>query len=146
MADYIKVTEEKLSVDQITELVTSPTCGAVSIFIGTTRNNFGGRQVTGLEYEAHTPMAESELKKVCTRLRESWPEIENIAMYHRIRSVPVCEASVIIAISSPHRKQSLAAVSQAIDTLKAQVPIWKKEFYEDGESDWKENTECCWKS
>merc|ERR1712110_584943 len=72
-----------------------------------------------------------------------WPDLHHIGIYHRLGQVGPCEASVIIAISSAHRKESLEAVQFAIDELKATVPIWKKELYEDG-SEWKENKECFW--
>lgn len=81
--DYLKLTHEKLPVDKITEQVISPKCGAVSVFIGTTRDNFEGKTVVTLEYEAYETMALKVLKEICTRIREEWPEIENIAIYHR---------------------------------------------------------------
>nr|KAF6490265.1 molybdenum cofactor synthesis 2 [Molossus molossus] len=110
--DVIKFTAEKLSVEEVSQLVTSPLCGAVSLFVGTTRNNFEGKKVVSLEYEA---------------------------------LVPVSEASIVIAVSSAHRAASLEAVSYAIDALKAKVPIWKKEMYEEpSSSSWKRNKECFW--
>lgn len=141
--DNVKVTDQPLNITDITASVTSPTSGAVSLFIGTTRNNFEGKTVTRLEYEAYTPMAEHEMKKICRLIREKW-SVEHIAIIHRIGEVPIKEASVIIAISSPHRQESLEAVQYAIDTLKATVPIWKKEFYHNEVPKWKENKECFW--
>ncbi|XP_054043059.1 molybdopterin synthase catalytic subunit isoform X2 [Rissa tridactyla] len=124
--DFIKLKSEKLSVDEVSELVVSPYCGAVSVFIGTTRNNFEGKKVIHLEYEAYTSMAESEIKKICRDVRQKWPTIKHIAVHHRLGVVPITEASVIIAVSSPHRAESLEAVAYCINTLKASVPIWKK--------------------
>uniref|UniRef100_A0A8C9FNT6 Molybdopterin synthase catalytic subunit n=1 Tax=Pavo cristatus TaxID=9049 RepID=A0A8C9FNT6_PAVCR len=124
--DFIKLKSEKLSVDEVSELVTSPCCGAVSLFIGTTRNNFEGKKVIRLEYEAYTSMAEMEIKKICRDVRRKWPSVKHIAMHHRLGVVPITEASVIIAVSSPHRAESLEAVTHCINTLKAFVPIWKK--------------------
>uniref|UniRef100_A0A803VZX1 Molybdopterin synthase catalytic subunit n=1 Tax=Ficedula albicollis TaxID=59894 RepID=A0A803VZX1_FICAL len=170
--DFIKLKSEKLSVDEVSELVVSPSCGAVSLFIGTTRNNFKGRKVIRLEYEAYSSMAETEIKKICRYVRQKWPSVKHIAVHHRlglnfkkrkngrkkpmsggliyskvwnsnICVVPITEASVIIAVSSPHRVESLEAVTYCINTLKASVPIWKKEIYED-EYSWKENKECFW--
>lgn len=141
--DLIKLKHEKLSADEMSALVTSPYCGAVSLFIGTTRNNFEGKKVLQLEYEAYEPMAEAEIKKICTDIRKKWPSVKHIAMHHRLGLVPISEASVIIAASSPHRKESLEAVQYGINTLKTTVPIWKKEVYEE-ESCWKENKECFW--
>uniref|UniRef100_A0A663EZ27 Molybdopterin synthase catalytic subunit n=1 Tax=Aquila chrysaetos chrysaetos TaxID=223781 RepID=A0A663EZ27_AQUCH len=124
--DFIKLKSEKLSVDEVSELVISPYCGAVSLFIGTTRNNFEGKKVIRLEYEAYTSMAETEIKKICRDVRQKWPSVKHIAVHHRLGVVPITEASVIIAVSSPHRTESLEAVMYCINTLKASVPIWKK--------------------
>jgi molybdopterin synthase catalytic subunit len=150
--DLCVVTEEKLNLQSICDLVADPAAGAISTFIGVTRNNFNGKEVLKLEYEAYTPMAESELRKICKQVREKW-DVMHIAMYHKTGStsigitlrflglVPIGEASVIIAISSVHRTEGLEAVHWSIDELKATVPIWKKEFYADGSS-WKGNAEC----
>ncbi|XP_063310101.1 molybdopterin synthase catalytic subunit-like [Pelobates fuscus] len=143
--DFIKVTPDKLSTDEVSQLVVSPDCGAVSIFIGTTRNIFEGKKVARLEYEAYTPMAEMELKKILADIRQKWVSVKHIAVYHRLGLVPIAEASVIIAISSPHRNDSLDAVKYCINTLKATVPIWKKEVYEEESYTWKENKECFWR-
>ncbi|XP_068782532.1 molybdopterin synthase catalytic subunit isoform X2 [Struthio camelus] len=126
--DFIKLKSEKLSVDEVSELVISPYCGAVSLFIGTTRNNFEGKKVVHLEYEAYTSMAETEIKKICRDVRQKWPSVKHIAVHHRLGLVPITEASVIIAVSSPHRAESLEATRYCINTLKASVPIWKKEL------------------
>ncbi|NXC14196.1 MOC2B synthase, partial [Corythaeola cristata] len=133
--DFINLKSEKLSVDEVSELVISPCCGAVSLFIG--------KKVVHLEYEAYTSMAETEIKKICRDVRQKWPSVKHIAVHHRLGVVPITEASVIIAVSSPHRAESLEAVMYCINTLKASVPIWKKEIYED-EYSWKENKECFW--
>ncbi|XP_051039035.1 molybdopterin synthase catalytic subunit isoform X1 [Phodopus roborovskii] len=141
--DIIQFTAEKLSVDEVSHLVISPLCGAVSLFVGTTRNNFEGKKVISLEYEAYLPMAENEIRKICSDIRQKWP-VRHIAVFHRLGLVPVSEASTIIAVSSAHRAASLEAVSYAIDSLKAKVPIWKKEIYEESASSWKRNKECFW--
>uniref|UniRef100_A0A8D8TXZ5 Molybdopterin synthase catalytic subunit n=2 Tax=Cacopsylla melanoneura TaxID=428564 RepID=A0A8D8TXZ5_9HEMI len=143
-ADYLSIIPEKLGVEEISNLVKSPSCGAISMFIGTTRDNFDGLKVVSLEYEAYQTMALKVLKDICNNLRETWPDIVNIAIYHRLGNVATCEASVIIAISSPHRQSSLSAVDAAINKLKVSVPIWKKEQYAEGQnadSKWKENPE-----
>lgn len=100
-----------------------------------------------MEYEAYDSMALKSLTKICEQIREKWPETKHIAIYHRLDVVPVKEASVIIAISTPHRQASLAATEYAIDELKRSVPIWKKEVYggsDAGTATWKENNECEW--
>ncbi|XP_041915263.1 molybdopterin synthase catalytic subunit [Alosa sapidissima] len=142
--DLIKLTHEKLSSDDVSTSVTCPSCGAISMFIGTTRDSFEGKTVIQLEYEAYIPMAESEMKKICTSIRAKWPTVRHICIQHRLGVVPVTEASVMVGISSPHRVDSLEAVRFCIDTLKATVPIWKKEVYETEEASWKQNKECLW--
>jgi len=141
--DIVDITEKKLSVGDITDLVSDDTCGAVSIFIGTTRNNFDGKEVMQLEYEAYEPMARKKMLEVCASIRQQW-KVHKVAIVHRIGVVPVREASIVIAVSSPHRQESLQAVSYAINTVKAVVPVWKKEIYADDTASWKQNKECAW--
>jgi len=138
--DICVVTDQKLDLVAICNEVADPAAGAMSTFTGVTRNNHNGKEVLKLEYEAYKPMAEKELKKICDQVHSQW-DVMHIAMYHKTGLVPIGEASVIIAISSAHRSESLEAVHYAIDELKATVPIWKKEFYADG-SVWKGNAEC----
>lgn len=143
--DFLRLTPEPLSLDAISREVGSDDCGAISTFSGTTRNSFEDREVVRLEYEAYEEMALSEMKKICDALREKW-SIKHIAIYHRLGVVPVGESSVVIAISSCHRRDSLEAVAYAIDALKARVPVWKREVYGEGAGDaqWKQNAECHW--
>ncbi|XP_012256802.2 molybdopterin synthase catalytic subunit-like isoform X2 [Athalia rosae] len=141
--DVVRLQTERLSIEQIVNLVTAPNCGAISTFIGITRDNFEEKKVIKLEYEAYEPMALKELQNVCSKVRSQW-DVERIAIFHRLGVVPVTEASVVIAISSPHRQESLQATQLAIDMLKSSVPIWKKEIYDTNESEWKQNKECSW--
>ncbi|XP_059047983.1 molybdopterin synthase catalytic subunit isoform X2 [Achroia grisella] len=100
------------------------------------------RLVVRLEYEAYESMALKAMKAICDDVRSKWPPVHSIAIYHRLGNVPCREASVVIAVSSPHRRDSLDAVAYCIDQLKATVPIWKKEVYEGDAPVWKENAEC----
>lgn len=145
MSDHVFLTAEKLNVEEVISLASSPDCGATSVFIGSTREFADDKIVKHLEYEAYTPMAEVEMRKICRNIREKWP-VKHIVMHHRMSQVPVGEASVVIAVSSEHRVVSLDAVAFAINSLKASVPIWKKESYEEGEGEWKQNKECIWQS
>lgn len=81
--NFLKFSKEKLSVEEVTNLVTSEECGAVSVFIGTTRNNFEGKSVLSLEYEAYESMGLKYMEGICKEIRSTWPTIENIAIYHR---------------------------------------------------------------
>lgn len=100
------VTEHVLDISRSIEWVRDDGCGAISTFIGTTRNIFEGKIVLQLEYEAYTPMALKKLKEICETAKSRW-DIRRISIMHRIGIVPVKEASVVIAVSSPHRKDSL---------------------------------------
>ncbi|MQL74841.1 hypothetical protein Taro_007233 [Colocasia esculenta] len=119
--------------------VRDPACGAVATFEGTTRDTFEGRRVVELRYEGYGPMALRQLREICAAARARWA-VERVAVAHRLGRVPVGEASVFVAVSSVHRADALAACGFLIDEVKASVPIWKKEVYEDGEV-WKENRE-----
>ena len=121
--------------------VGSPRAGAVATFSGTTRDNFEGKQVVRLEYECYEEMAMKEMRKICQEIRKRW-KVERVSITHRLGLCPVGEASVVIAVSSAHRAEALEGVSFAINTLKAKVPIWKKEVYAGrDEPSWKQNVE-----
>lgn len=143
VGDFVEVGFEPLDNQRAVALVTHPSAGAISTFVGTTRDNFQGKKVVRLEYEGYTPMAVSELRKICVIIREKWPDVVGVALFHRLGVVEVAEASVIVVVSSPHRREALEACAFAIDTLKATVPIWKCEQYEGDTRMWKENVE--WK-
>ena len=113
--------------------------GAVLVFEGTTRNHHQGREVVRLEYEAYEGMAKEQMARIGREVTGRWPEAR-VAIAHRVGVVPVGESSVVIATSAPHRDVAYAANRYAIDTLKAVVPVWKKEVYADG-SVWKANAE-----
>jgi molybdopterin synthase catalytic subunit len=99
-----------------------------------------GKEVTKLEYDAYVPMALKEMLKLCIEARELWPDLYHIAMQHRTGTVPVRESSIVIVVSSPHRSDAIAGCEWLIDELKVRVPVWKKEFYDDG-SVWKVNVD-----
>lgn len=141
--DDILLTSSPLDLSSISGSVTHPSTGATSLFVGTTRDNYRGRQVVRLEYEAYEPMARREMARLVAEVRARW-KVHGVAVHHRLGVVAVTEPSVVIAVSAPHRREALEAVQFAIDKLKATVPIWKKEVYADGDPAWKENQECSW--
>jgi molybdopterin synthase catalytic subunit len=120
-----------------------PSCGAVSTFVGITRNYFDDKQVLSLRYEAYVPMALKELLKLCKECKmDQYTSIRRIAAVHVIGNCPVGQASVILACSSPHRKDAIQGCEYLINQLKARIPIWKQEVYvDDPNSVWKENIE-----
>ncbi|XP_034402047.1 molybdopterin synthase catalytic subunit [Cyclopterus lumpus] len=144
-SDIFKLSRDWLSVQEVVSAVGSSSCGAISLFIGTTREDeVGGRKVIGLEYEAYELMAQSEFRKICDDVRARWPTVTHVCLHHRLGWVKVGEASVVVAISSPHRHEGQQAIQHVVEQLKASVPIWKKEVYDTQEASWKENAECPW--
>jgi len=111
--------------------VMSPSCGGIDIFIGTVRNATKGKAVTHLEFEAYEPMAISEMKKIAEAATAKWP-VEKIVIRHRTGRMEIGEVPVVIAVAAAHRDAAFDACRFIIDTLKQTVPIWKKEFFEDG--------------
>jgi molybdopterin synthase catalytic subunit/molybdopterin converting factor small subunit len=127
-----RVTEEPLSLEAVVEEVADARAGGIATFTGTVRRQSRGREVTHLEYEAYAEMAEEVMAKLAAEL-EQRHELCAVAIHHRVGRLEIGEASVVIAVSAPHRQEALAACKEAIDTLKETVPLWKKELYEGGE-------------
>jgi molybdopterin synthase catalytic subunit len=112
--------------------------GAVSLFLGVVRNENRGRRVLRLEYEAYEEMALPLMEEIAAETARRFP-VTDVRLVHRLGLLEIGEASVAVAVSSPHRAEAFAACRFAIDTVKAQVPIWKKELYADG-SEWLDGT------
>ena len=129
--DY-RLTEEPVDLAAVVAEVADAGAGAIASFLGTTRVHSRGRTVLHLEYEAYSGMAEAEMARIAGELAAKY-EITKVAIMHRVGRVEIGETSVAIAVSAPHRADALAACKEAIDTLKATVPLWKKEVYEGGE-------------
>ena len=127
----IELTTDPLNPEKITAQVRRDTNGAVVTFLGATRNNFQGKQVITLEYEAYEEMALKKLGEVREELQAQF-DLEDIAISHRIGTVPIGEVSLVVAVASPHRKEAFQACQMAVDRIKEIVPIWKKEVYEEG--------------
>ena len=127
-----RLTEDPIDVGAVIAEVADDQAGAVATFLGTTRVRSRGRSVLYLEYEAYEGMAEKVMEEIANTLRERY-ELCRVAITHRIGRVGIGETSVAIAVSAPHREHALAACKEAIDTLKVDVPLWKKEVYEGGE-------------
>lgn len=134
----IAITSAPIDAQSVEATVHHPGAGAVLTFSGVTRDNFAGRPVTGLHYDAYVEMAESEMFALRDKVMARWPGVL-LSMVHRIGALKVGEVSVVISVSAPHRDEAYQASRFAIDELKAQVPIWKKEHYADGTADWKAN-------
>jgi len=131
----IALTNQPINELAIIESVRSPRAGAVVLFLGTTREITGDRQTTALDYEAYGPMAERKLQALETEARRRWPIIE-CTIVHRTGNVPATESSVAIAVSTPHRREAFDAGGWLIDQIKECVPIWKREQFGDGTTEW----------
>ena len=127
----VQLTHSPLDPESISAKVRKDTNGAVVTFLGTTRNNFQGKQVLKLEYEAFEEMAMSKMEEILGEIQVQF-QIEDIAIAHRIGTVPIGEISLVIAVASPHRKEAFLACHQTVARIKEIVPIWKKEVFEDG--------------
>jgi molybdopterin synthase catalytic subunit len=127
-----RVTEEALSLEAVVAQVADERAGGIATFTGSVRRQSRGREVTRLEYEAYAEMAEDVMAGIARDL-EAHYDLCAVAIHHRVGRLEVGEASVVIAVSAPHRQDALAACKDAIDRLKETVPLWKKEVYEGGE-------------
>ena len=126
------LSDEPLSLERVVDEVRDDRAGAIATFTGTTRLQSRGRDVVHLDYEAYEGMAERVMEEIAAELRARY-ELCSIAIHHRTGRVAIGETSVVIAVSAPHRGDALAACKDAIDRLKEQVPLWKKEVYAGGE-------------
>ncbi len=126
------ITEERLSLDAVAELVTAPEHGAIALFSGTVRGVTGELETDHLEYEAYAEMAEEVLAQIGGEVQEKWPQVLDVAIVHRIGRLEVGESSVMIAVAAAHRQGVFDACSYAIERLKQIAPIWKKEVGPDG--------------
>lgn len=127
----IKISQEPIDVNEVIDNVKSNAAGAIDVFIGTVRNNTADKAVSRLDFEAYESMALKEIEKIIQQAKNKWP-ILKMSIYHRKGILNIGDIAVVIAVSTPHRKDAFEACKFAIDTLKETVPIWKKEVFEDG--------------
>src|SRR4051812_9121364 len=131
----IAITADPIDAQAVPEHVRSPNAGAVCTFLGTVREMTGDRRTASLDYEAYPEMALKSMGQLEEEARRRWPIIE-AALVHRVGHLDLGEISVVVAVSCPHREQAFEACRWLIDTLKEQVPIWKKEVGADGDEEW----------
>ena len=131
----VRLTRDVIDYHALTEQVRRPGCGAVVTFLGTVRDLTGGRETVALDYEAYPAMAEKKMAEIEADTRARWP-VGDLALVHRLGRLGVGEVSVAVAVSCPHRAEAFAACRHAIDRLKELVPIWKKENWADGGTEW----------
>ena len=131
----VELTDQPIDPGRLIDQVTSVEAGAVVLFLGTTRCQTNGRSTESLDYEAHESMARSQLRQLGEAARQRWA-LARVALVHRLGHLRPPEASVGVAVSAEHRREAFEAARWLIDELKQVVPIWKKENWADGESEW----------
>jgi molybdopterin synthase catalytic subunit/molybdopterin converting factor small subunit len=137
--DIFEITREPIDIADLRKRLLEGDSGAVVVFDGVARNNTKGRRTLFLEYEGYEPMSLRTMEQIGSEVHESWA-INRLGIIHRLGRIEICESSVVIIVTSAHRKIAFEACHYAIDRLKKIVPIWKKEYFEDG-AVWVENEE-----
>jgi molybdopterin synthase catalytic subunit len=132
MQIQVELYDTPIDAGKCIEWVTSPESGGIDVFIGTVRNATKGKAVLKLEFEAYGPMAIKEMRKIAGQAFDTWP-LQKVLIHHRTGTLQIGEIPVVIAVSAAHRDAAFDACRYIIDTLKQTVPIWKKEFFNDGE-------------
>jgi molybdopterin synthase catalytic subunit len=129
MADLVQLVRAPIDLESLQ--AAAPGDGALCLFVGVVRDENAGRKVLHLEYEAYEEMAMPLMLQIAADARTQWP-VTDVRLVHRLGRLEIGDPSVAVAVASPHRAEAFAACRFAIDTLKARVPIWKKEYYADG--------------
>lgn len=134
--DSLAIRLAPLAVDEVYALADDQANGAIVVMSGMVRNNTDGKAVVALEYQAYEPMALRVFQQIAAEIHIQWADVSHVVIYHRVGKLEVGEVSVLIAVGCPHRSEAFAACQYAIDTLKHNAPIWKKEHWADGSSSW----------
>lgn len=134
--NYVAITFAPLALEEAYQLADDSANGAIVVMSGMVRNNTEGKAVVALEYQAYEPMAIRVFQQIAAQIRQTWHDVTRIVIHHRTGKLAVGEISVLIAVGCPHRGEAFAACQYAIDTLKHNAPIWKKEHWEDGSTSW----------
>jgi len=146
MTAFIDITDKPLDIDQAVSQCQSPRSGAICVFVGTTRQYTTGPYTESptsgsvveteyLEYEAHREMALEQLRKLVDETCLQWA-LNSCVAIHRIGRVNICEPSIVVAVSAPHRRAAFEACETLVDRIKKEVPIWKREFYRNQPPEW----------
>ncbi|MGH3157739.1 MAG: molybdenum cofactor biosynthesis protein MoaE [Streptosporangiaceae bacterium] len=130
----IAIRDTPLSVDEVRQAVADPAAGGIAMFAGTVRYNDHGRPVTGLSYSAH-PSAAGELRRVAEKVAADFP-VCGLAAVHRVGDLAIGDLAVVVAVSCPHRAEAIEACHALIDEIKASIPVWKHQHFEDGSEEW----------
>ncbi|PSB09001.1 molybdopterin synthase [filamentous cyanobacterium CCP1] len=134
--DHFAITFAPLSLEEVYALADDPANGAVVVMSGMVRNQTDGQPVVALEYQAYEPMAIEVFKQIAAQIRQTWTDVTHVIIHHRVGKLQIGEISVLVAVGCPHRTEAFEACKYAIDTLKHNAPIWKKEHWADGSTSW----------
>ncbi len=134
--DSFAITIAPLAISEIYDLANDPANGAIILMSGTVRNKTDGKWVSALEYQAYQPMALNIFKSIAQEIRQQWQDVNRVVIHHRVGRLKIGQISVVVAVGCPHRSEAFAACQYAIDNLKHNAPIWKKEHWQDGSSSW----------
>jgi molybdopterin synthase catalytic subunit len=134
--DSFAITIAPLSVEEVYTKADDAANGAVVVMSGMVRNQTDGKAVVALEYQAYEPMALQVFYQIAKEIRDRWPDVNRVVIHHRVGRLKIGEISVLVAVGCPHRSEAFSACRYAIDTLKHNAPIWKKEHFHDGSSSW----------
>ncbi|HEU0073970.1 MAG TPA: molybdenum cofactor biosynthesis protein MoaE [Dehalococcoidia bacterium] len=133
---FFRLTHDVMNPQALVELVQRDEAGAVALFYGNVRNHSEGRDVERLEYEAHETMAVAKMREVAEETKRRFPEVSEVGVWHRVGMLEVGETSLLVAVSSPHRKEAFDACHWCVDRVKQVVPVWKKEHWVGGGAEW----------
>lgn len=133
-----RLTRGVIDPSEVLRSVADPGSGAAVLFLGTVRDNSEAGSVERIEYEAYEPMAEKRLAEAEREVRKRWPRTTGVKIVHRVGGLAIGEVSVAVAVSSPHRAEAFEACRHAIEMIKRDVPIWKREKLSDGSEVWVE--------
>lgn len=140
---FVDVSEAPLNLQDAHDFVAEPGHGAVNSFVGVVRDTNLGKNVEGVSYDVFVPLARQSFQEICESVKERFAGKINIYLTHFKGRLPVGGASVIIMVSTPHRAESFEACRMIIEDLKHKAPIWKKEHYVDGDSEWVKGHSLC---
>ncbi len=144
--DHFQIAFAPLSFDEVYDLADDPANGAIVIMSGTVREQTAGKPVAYLEYQAYEPMAIALFQQIAAQIRQQWSPVNRVVIHHRVGRLKIGEISVLVAVGCPHRSEAFSACQYAIDTLKHNAPIWKKEasILQDGtmEANWVDCPRC----
>jgi molybdopterin synthase catalytic subunit len=134
--DSFSLTFAPLLIEEVYGKTDDPANGAIVMMSGMVRNQTDGKAVVSLEYQAYEPMALRVFYQIAAEIRAQWTDVTRVVIHHRVGHLRIGEISVLVAVGCPHRSEAFEACRYAIDTLKHQAPIWKKEHWADGSSSW----------